>query len=247
MTRNDAKAHLCRVIQDSPLFHEVSDEALQALASMALCHDYPKNNILFYQGDPAGPVFLVVSGQAKITISNEEGKEVILTMVRPGGLFGLLAAIDDSPQPANAITVEPSQLAKFDGEAFVRWLERQEVMQRSLLREFGRDVREAYHKIGEHALMGVKERLLYALLEIADREGEPEPGGDVIVFTRPTHQELADRIGSSREVVSRLLKQLLQSEFLQAEGRVIRIPESALVLREEIIQLPESALVLREQ
>ena len=60
-------------------------------------------------------------------------------------------------------------------------------------------------------LLSVKERLLATLLEIAEREGQHESGREVIVFTRPTHQELADRIGSSREVVTRILKELLES------------------------------------
>jgi CRP-like cAMP-binding protein len=107
------------------------------------------------------------------------------------------------------------------------------MVQKVIMAEFGRRIRDAYQKIGEHALMGVKERLLMALLDIADREGESEPEGAMIVFTRPTHQELANRIGSSREVVSRLLKDLLDSDLLHAEGRVIRVSESALVLREE--------------
>ena len=72
-----------------------------------------------------------------------------------------------------------------------------------------------------------------ALLDIAEREGQPEPESAAIVFTRPTHQELANRVGSSREVVSRLLKELLESDLLQAEGRIIRVSESALVLRED--------------
>jgi CRP-like cAMP-binding protein len=93
-------------------------------------------------------------------------------------------------------------------------------------------VRQAYQKIGEHALLSVKERLLYTLLEIAEQEGELGPEGDWI-FTRPTHQELADRIGSSREVVSRVLKELLESELLEAEGKIIRVSESALILRDE--------------
>ncbi len=233
MNRKDPSADLRSVSRESSLLQGVPESALKELASLALCHDYPKNNILVYQGDPPGPVFLVVSGRVKITLSNEEGKEVTLTLVRPGGVFGLISALDGTSQPGNAITVEPSRLAKFDAEAFVAWLEREKATQRALLLEFAHLTRQAYQKIGEHALMGVKERLLYTLLDIADREGHPEPGGEAIIFTRPTHQELADRIGSSREVVSRLLKQLLTSDLLQAEGRVIRVPESALVLRED--------------
>jgi CRP-like cAMP-binding protein len=170
-----------------------------------------------------------VDGSVKITLMNEEGKEVVRTLVRPGGVFGLIAGLDGEPQPANAITEEPSRIAAFSVDAFIGWLKRHDLLHQVVLRELGRRVREAYHKIGEHALMGVKERLLFALLDIAERE----PGSEAVVFTRPTHQELANRIGSSREVVSRVLKELLESELLQAEGKVIRVPISALVVRED--------------
>jgi CRP/FNR family cyclic AMP-dependent transcriptional regulator len=209
------------------------DEAIEELATIARCHDYPKNNILFYQGDPSGSAYMVVNGRVKISLMNEEGKEVVLTTVRAGGMFGLISALDGDPQPANAIAVVPSRIAKFSVENFVPWLERHKALRDVLLQELSHRVREAYQKIGEHALMGVKERLLYALIDIAEREGEPDPGGETVFFTRPTHQELANRIGSSREVVSRLLKELLDSDMLHAEGKVIRVSESALILRDE--------------
>ncbi len=221
------------IARSFPILESVSDAGLKALARLAVCHDYPKNNILFYQGDPGSQLLLVLSGRVKITIASEEGREVILASVGPGEFCGLVSAVDGGAHPGNAITVEPSRLARFDATGFGDWLDGQPEMQRALLMELGRRVRLAYGKIGEHALLGVKERLLYALLDIAESEGTPDPGSEVIIFTRPTHQELANRIGSSREVVSRLLKQLLQSDLLQAEGRVIRVPESALILRED--------------
>lgn len=233
MIRREPKPDLCTAAREFPILQMLDETALQELSSLALCHDYPKNNILFYQGDPAGQVFLVLSGRVKINLMSEEGREVIIAVPGPGDFLGLISALDGSPHPSNAITVEQSRLAKFDSAAFTAWLERQQGMQQVLLRELGQRVRQCYAKIGEHALLGAKERLLFALLAIADSEGEPEPGGETIVFTRPTHQELANRIGSSREVVSRLLKELLESELLQAEGRVIRVPESALILRED--------------
>lgn len=233
MNRKNLLQDVLTTARELPLFADASDEALDELASIARCHDYPKNNILFYQGDPPRSAYLVVSGRVKIGLMNEEGREVVLSLVGPGGLFGLIAALDGASQPANAITVAPSRIASFSVDPFVEWLECHRMIHRILLRELSQQVREAYQKIGEHALMGVKERLLYALLDIAEREGTPEPGGEAVIFTRPTHRELANRIGSSREVVSRVLKELLDSELLQAEGRVIRVSESALVLRED--------------
>lgn len=216
-----------------PFLQSASTDALEDLGTIARCHDYPKNNILFYEGDSPGSAYLVVAGRVKLCLMSEEGREVVLAMIRPGGMFGLISAFDGDPQPTNAITVVPSRIARFSVDDFSRWLERHQLPQDLLMKELGRRVREAYQKVGEHALLSVKERLLYALIDIAEREGKPGPGGEGIVFTRPTHRELANRIGSSREVVSRVLKELLDSELLQAEGRVIRVPESALVLRED--------------
>lgn len=232
MSRRVKQHDFHAIAREFPVFKGVSDDAIAELARMAVCHEYPKNNILFYQGDASGTVFLVISGRVKLTLMNEEGKEVIVSSIGQGSLFGLVSALDGGPRPANAITLETSHLAKFESAAFLAWLEREQTLHLALLRELGRKMRQAYSRIGEHALMGVKERLLSALLDIADKEGSPEAEGE-IVFTRPTHQELASRIGSSREVVSRLLKELLESQLLEAEGRVIRVSESALILREE--------------
>ncbi|MBK5097778.1 MAG: Crp/Fnr family transcriptional regulator, partial [Gemmatimonadetes bacterium] len=183
---------------------------------------------------PAGPVYLVISGRVKIILNNEEGREVIVALLGPGGIFGLTSALDGHDQLGTAITIELSTLARFNGEAFLSWTRRSPAAQDALVRELTRRVREMNQQIGAHALMSTKDRLLDTLLEIAGAEGETDPGDDSVSFTRPTHLELANRIGTSREVVSRLLAELRDSEVLQPEeGRVIRVPLSALVLRED--------------
>src|SRR5919106_5247127 len=192
------------------------DAALEELAGIAMCHDYPKNNVLLYAGDPARAVFLVMSGAVKVSLMNEEAKEVVIGIERTGGLVGLVPLIDGGGQPANAVTIAPSRLGRFNGTELLSWVEARPEVASALRRGLASAVRQAYQKIGEHALLSVKERLLYTLLEIAEQEGELGPEG-AWIFTRPTHQELADRIGSSREVVSRLLKELLESELLEAE------------------------------
>lgn len=229
--RNDDFARICRAL---PFFEGVGDEAIDDLAAIAICHDYPKNNILSYGGDPVSTVFLVLAGRVKISLTNEEGREVIVSLLGPGGIFGLTSALDGGDQLGDAVTVERSRIARFPAERFNQWVEARPDVQRALVRELNRRIRNLHQKIGEHALLSAKDRLLFTLLEIAEDEGEEAPGGTGIMFTRPTHQELAHRIGSSREVVSRLLAELLDSDLLQAdEGRVIRVPHSALVLRED--------------
>lgn len=225
---------LAETLRGFELFEGVEEESLNRLATLALCHDYPKNNILSYRGDPPGPVFLVVSGRVKIILTNDEGREVIVAVLGPGGVFGLTSALDGLEQLASAITIEPATIAKFKGESFVRWTNSSPGAQMAVVRELTRRVRRLNEKIGAHVLMTAKDRLLYTLLEIAETEGEHDPAGAEVIFTRPTHRELAHRIGSSREVVTRLLAELRESELFEAEdGRVIRLPLSALVLRGE--------------
>jgi CRP-like cAMP-binding protein len=158
---------------------------------------------------------------------------VIIDVVGAGHLLGLVAALDGGVQPSHAITATDARLAKIRSGEFMRWVKGQEALWEKLVAEVGLRVRHAYQKIGAHALLSAKERLLMTLIEIAEREGRPDAGASEIIFTRPTHEELARRIGSSREVVTRLLSDLLASDLLWGEGRMLRVPASALVLEEE--------------
>jgi len=234
LTRKKGPADVSGILGSFPFFKGVRKSELDDLAPLALCHEYPRNNILSYRGDPAGNVFLVISGRVKVILTNDEGREVILALLGPGGLFGITAAFDDGEQPAHAVTLERTTVARFNAAAFVRWTEGSAGARGALLRELTRQIRELSEKIGEHALMNTRDRLLATLVDIADAEGESEPGGTQVSFTRPTHKELANRIGTSREVVSRLLAELRESDLLESdEGRVIRLPLSALVLRDD--------------
>jgi CRP/FNR family cyclic AMP-dependent transcriptional regulator len=222
-----------QTLHDSPLFAGASDQGLSELALKARCHTYPKNNVLFYQGDLAPSVYLVIDGQVRVSLTSEDGKEVGLNMIGPGHLVGLTSMLDRGTQPATVSTAYESHLAQFSRRDLREWYEGERAAERAMLLQLAQNLRRAYQRVGEHALMSVKDRLFSALLEIAEREGELQDEGEDLVFIRPTHQELADRIGSSREVVSRVLKQLLDSEMLRAEGRVIRVSQSALILHDE--------------
>jgi CRP/FNR family transcriptional regulator, cyclic AMP receptor protein len=234
MRRVQQPEDLAGMLAGFPFFEGVESSELERLATLARCHEYPRNNILSYHGDPAGVVCLVVSGRVKIILTNEEGREVIVQLLGPGGIFGLTAALDGGEQPGTAITIEKARIARFNGTAFLSWTNSSEGARCALVRELTRRNRELAEKVGAHVLMSAKDRLIHTLLDIADTEGQSEPGDECITFTRPTHKELAHRIGSSREVVSRLLAELRASEMLEAEdGRVIRLPLSALVLRDD--------------
>jgi CRP-like cAMP-binding protein len=197
------------------------------IASMAACRRYPRGNILFYHGDPGSMLYVVVDGQVKISVISEDGREVVVAFMRSSGVCGLISALDGGRHVGTAMTVTDAYLAGIPADRFLGWLRQHPALHQSLLMEMAQMIRAAYEKVGEQALLPVKKRLLTTLVEIAREEGRQT--GTEVVFIRPTHQELAERIGTTRVVVSRALKEILEEEgVIQETGRVLRVRLTAL-------------------
>jgi CRP/FNR family transcriptional regulator, cyclic AMP receptor protein len=221
-------------LRDLFLLHGADDDVCAELAAMSVCRTYPRGNLLFYHGEPADSVFLLLSGQVKISQMNDEGREVSLALVRAPGIVGIVAALDDGGHIGTGTTVTQCRLSRIPRDRFIAFLQAHASLYPALTHELAHHLRHAYAKIGEQALLSVKRRLLSALIEIARSEGRPDDGDRELVFVRPTHQELAERVGSSRVVVTRLLRELLEEEDgLAAEGRVMRVALHSVELHDE--------------
>ena len=209
-------------LRDAP--PDVRDE----FARLTVARNYPKGNILYHDGDTASMMYVVVHGRVKVCLTHEEGREVVLTVMQDGGVLGLVAALDDGPHIGTAITLTDCRIAHLPRERFATFLAAHQPLQKSIDAEIARLLRVAYRKVGEQALLPVKERLLVTLVEIAQEEGSTVQGE--LVFLRPTQQELAERIGTTRVVVARALKELLEEKAaLATDGRTFRLTMRALV------------------
>ncbi|HUG42311.1 MAG TPA: Crp/Fnr family transcriptional regulator [Longimicrobiales bacterium] len=200
--------------------------AARQLSAIAHVHDYPKGNVLFYHGEPSDAVYIVLEGKVKISFISDEGREVILAVMRPGGIFGLLGALDNSARHVGtAVTIGECRLAKIPRSQYLAWFDGHPELHRPMLGDFAQMLSEAYEKIGQQALFSVKDRLLAVLLDMARADGRPREG-EAVEFDRPTHQELAEMVGTTRVVVSRLFKELIaEHDVLATEkrGKVIRV------------------------
>ncbi|HUG01877.1 MAG TPA: Crp/Fnr family transcriptional regulator [Longimicrobiales bacterium] len=213
-------------------FLHANPRARESLGRIAVARAYPKGNVLFCHGDTCTSLGYVEAGRVKVALMNDEGREVALEVVRAGHLLGLDALFTQGVHVGTAVTLCDSRIARIPADAFQAWLGEFPGASRGLLGELAAEVRHAYEKIGEIALLPVKRRLLMALLEIARSDGEACRSGQV-EFVRPTHQELADLVGSTRVVISRMMKELMEEEDLMAEhGNVIRVHLDDLVLDE---------------
>jgi len=214
------------VLRTVPLFAGFPDEQLRVIASVVSRRNVPRGTIVIVEGDPTDSLYIIIAGRLKVMMSDSEGKEVILAMLGPGEYFGEMGLIDESPRSATVMTVEPCELIVVTKREFKKILSENFDMAETVMRGLVRRLREADRKIGSLALLDVYGRVARLLLDMAEAVN-----GQKIVTKRLPKQDIAKMIGASREMVSRVMKDLQLGGFIDVQG-------SRIVLRDKIL-LPE--------
>jgi len=214
------------VLRTVPLFAGFPDEQLRMLAAVVTRRNVPRGTIVIVEGDPTDSLYIIIAGRLKVMMSDTEGKEVILAMLGPGEYFGEMGLIDDSPRSATVMAVEPCELIVVTKREFKKILSENFDMAETVMRGLVRRLREADRKIGSLALLDVYGRVARLLLDMA----EPV-NGQKIVTKRLPKQDIAKMIGASREMVSRVMKDLQLGGYIEMQG-------SKILLRDKIL-LPE--------
>ncbi|HEY8208385.1 MAG TPA: Crp/Fnr family transcriptional regulator [Myxococcaceae bacterium] len=199
------------------LFSGLPSEELEGLASLLLQRQYADGEIIFHVGDVGNALCIVRKGGVAIRLTSPGGKEVILSMLGRGDVFGELAIIDGEPRSADAVAREETQLLLLPRDAFLRYAgERKELMMQ-LLVSLSRRVRRITGLVHDVAFLDVRGRLAQALLELAKTVGQPGPAG-AIHLPRLTQQDLANMIGGvSRESINKWLRTYEQQGILRQE------------------------------
>jgi CRP-like cAMP-binding protein len=209
------------------LFAELDDRELAAIAAVAKPRRYAKDAVVFH-ADEAGDVFcLIREGRVKVTMTSPEGKEIILSTMGPGDFFGEMSLIDNEPRSASVIATERLDLVTIWRTDFLQILSENFSITRKLLAVLSRRLREASARIESLATMDVYGRLARYFLDLAAQQGKILDNGYVSVV-RPTHQSIANTIGTSRETVSRLIHDLMKQNLLLSEGKTIYLKKDAL-------------------
>lgn len=202
------------------LFAELDDRELEALAAVAKQRRYQRDEVVFH-AEERGDIFcLVVSGRVKVTMISPEGKEIILSMIGPGEFFGEMALLDDEPRSATVTAIEPLEVVTIWREELLQIMKDDFSITKKLVAELSKRLRRASRRIESLVTMDVYGRLARFLLELARDQGREMENGFVAV-QRPTHQAIANTIGTSRETVSRLLHDLIEQKLILTEGKMI--------------------------
>jgi CRP-like cAMP-binding protein len=208
------------LLRTVPIFAELKDDDIASLSRLSTRRRYPKDTVVFFENEEGDSFFMILDGRIKVTILGDDGREIILTVLGPGDFFGEMALLDNEPRSATAIAVEDSELLSLQRADFQTVLAENTAITSPLIKVLTARLRRANHQISTLALLDVYGRVARVILDLAREEGKRLKDGR-IAFRRPTHQELANRIGTTRETVTRMLKDLERQSLVRIEGREI--------------------------
>jgi CRP-like cAMP-binding protein len=195
---------------------------------------FKRGETIFHAGDPGDALFIVASGQVKITLPADDGSEpAILTTIGPGGFFGELALLDGARRSATAVALDAVTTQVLRREAFDRLVDDQPPLRRALLAALATEIRRLTAQVEDLHFLDLPGRLARHLL----RSLPPEVAGDDPLLDPPsgparlpwpyTQAELAGMIGGSRQTVNRLLADFVGAGYLRFEGDELVIPDVA--------------------
>jgi CRP/FNR family cyclic AMP-dependent transcriptional regulator len=202
------------VLKTVPLFSLLSDHQLAALFPAIQHRTYPRHSFMLRAGERADALYIILAGRAKVVIDDGDGREVTLTFIGPNEFFGEMALIDDKPRSASVEAVETCEILYISKAAFMSCLKDNFEVAMLVLRGVIGRLREADRKIASLALMDVHGRVARLLMELAR-----EMDGVWVVDTGS--EEMARMVGASREMVSRVLKEMRDSGLIRRDKRKI--------------------------
>ena len=212
---------LTQTLLQVPLFAHLSEEEIKPIADVTRERAYPQNSVIVFEDDPGDAMYVVASGQVKVVLVGDDGREVILSVLGKGDFFGEMALIDDLPRSAHVIAMEDSKLIVLYRADFHRSLEQSPRVALGLLKALSRRLRRADDKIGGLVLLDVPGRIARLLIELADQ------GDGSIISRRITHHIIAQMVGTTRETVSRTIKDLADRELIVVTRKTIEIKDRA--------------------
>ena len=177
------------MLKNIPLFSSLNDEELAEIEKVAVKKTFPKNTILFSEGDSTDALYVICEGKVKVTIDDNEGKEIILSIIGAGEYFGEMALLDDEPRSASVVTKEATQLLIIPKKDFMDIVSSNPITF-NLLKDLVKRLREANKKIESLALLDVYGRVARILNQFA----KPHDG-KMVIEEKLTHQEIANMIG----------------------------------------------------
>ena len=197
------------------LFSGLADEDLEAVAGNAVVRTFPKNAVLIFEGDRTTSLHVVLKGAALAVSIDEEGRQIVHDEFKEGDIFGEMSFLDGNPRCATVMTKTATTVAIFERENIEALLCAHPQLSLRIIRGLLQKLRIATRRIEDLVFLDAYGRVSQLLIRLAD--------GKKSIDDRLTHQEIAERVGLSREMVSRVLKELSDSGYISRKNKIIAI------------------------
>ena len=207
------------VLRNVALFSGLDDGELEKLSKVSGRKRVERGAFVVRAGESTDSLYVLLAGRAKVTNTDEEVREIILAWLGPGEFFGEMGLIDGSPRSANVVAAEPCELLFLGKDAFQRCLQDNFQVAQKLMKTLVLRLREADRKIESLALLDVYGRVARLLLDMSE-----VIEGRRLVKKKMSKQDMAKMIGASREMVSKVMRDLELSGYIRYEDDVLVIP-----------------------
>ena len=195
----------------------LDENALKELAPHGTARTFAKNAVIINEGDETDSLYILLSGRIKVFVSDEDGKEVVLSTMREGSYFGELV-LDGGPRSASVMAVEQCRCFVIPMSELERLLERNPLFARHLIHLLIAKTRSLVKQVRDLALKDVYGRFAKFVDDSAI-----EQNGARVVPDRLTQQDIAERIGGSREMVNRIVKDLTAGGYISVDAKQITV------------------------
>jgi CRP-like cAMP-binding protein len=204
------------------LFGTLGPEEIESLASALTKRRFKRGEVVVASGGLSESLYILLAGTARVKLSNDSGREVILSTLRTGDFFGEMGLIDDHSHSATVVAESQLDLLVLSREGFLSSIMSNPLVALSTMRVLVRRLRNANQKIASFALSGVYGRVANVLMATAVQSED----GSMLITEKITLVDIAKMVGSSREMVSRAMKDFESQGFVQKlDGGILRIFE----------------------
>lgn len=203
------------------LFKDLPNAEVARIADLCTIRGYEKNAQILGEQEHTTDIFFILSGTVRFTSYAPTGREVIFNEISAGGIFGEFSAIDGLPRSATCLAISDCVLARMSGKKFVDVLASNGGIAARMAEQLVAKIRQMSERVFEVSTLAVRERVRRELLRLAE-SGTAFRNG-VVIQPAPTHYEIAARIGSHREAVTREFNRLEAEQIVEIRRRQIRI------------------------
>ncbi|MBX3686889.1 MAG: Crp/Fnr family transcriptional regulator [Rhodocyclaceae bacterium] len=194
------------------IFAGLNESQLEALRQNSRIRAVLPGTIVVSEGDEPHGLFIVQSGTLKAFLMDENGREITLSLLGEGDYFGELALLDDAPRSASVIALERGELLQLSQQAFLELIENDPKVMHTVVRNLVSRIRSLTDSVRALALVDVFGRISRLFSSLAQEQGDHH-----VIEQRLTQQEIANLVGASREMVNRILRDLVTGGYIEIE------------------------------